>query len=144
MKKRVLVVEDNKYLIDLVGRILQSFGYEVLIAEDGAAAVESAISLGPDLILMDMMMPKMSGFQAAAQLRQHIETRSIPILAATALTGSEERQKCLASGCDDYIAKPYTPKNLAAAIERLLQKRLPDEAKSARESARENIAIEEL
>lgn len=120
MKKRVLVVEDNRDLIDLIGRVLDLLGYEVVVALDGAEAVQSAISFEPDLIVMDMLMPKMNGFQAAAALRRHTKTKTIPILAVSALTGTENRDKCLASGCDDYVVKPFAIKELADAIGRLL------------------------
>jgi CheY-like chemotaxis protein len=83
--------------------------------------LERAISFHPDLILMDMMMPNVSGFEATSRLRQHPQTRTIPILAASALTSSENRLKCLASGCNDHIAKPFTTKEMADAIEKLLQ-----------------------
>jgi CheY-like chemotaxis protein len=121
MKKRILVAEDNKDLADLIMLALGFAGYEVVVAQDGVEVVESAISLHPDLILMDMMMPKMSGFQAALLLRQHPETKTIPILAASALTSPENQVKCLASGCNDHIAKPFTTKELADAIERLMR-----------------------
>lgn len=123
MKKHILVAEDNRYVADVVTAALASLDYAVVVAGDGVEAVESAISLHPDLIVMDMMMPKMDGFQAVAQLRKHPETESIPILAATALVGLENRERCLAAGCNGYITKPFTYKELAAAIEKLLQER---------------------
>jgi two-component system cell cycle response regulator DivK len=144
MKRRILLAEDNRDVAAIMTILLQEMGYTVLVAKDGVEAVQSAIALHPDLVVLDMMMPKMNGFQAAAQLRQYAETKTIPILAATALAGSEERRKCLASGCDDYITKPYTPRNLAAAIERLLEKRSPDEAKLPVDRIRDIDAIEEL
>jgi CheY-like chemotaxis protein len=121
MKKRILVAEDNKDLADLIKFALRFLGYEVLIAQDGAEAVKSAISFQPDLILMDMMMPNVSGFEAALQLRQHPETKTIPILAASALVSAENRLRCLASGCNDHIAKPFTTKEMTDVIERLLK-----------------------
>lgn len=121
MKKLILLAEDNRDAADIATVALGFLGYEVVVARDGLEAVERAISLHPDLIVLDMMMPKINGFQAASQLRHHPETETIPILAATALASSEDRAQCLASGCSDYIAKPFTPKELAAAIERLLQ-----------------------
>jgi two-component system alkaline phosphatase synthesis response regulator PhoP len=121
MKKRILLAEDNKDAADIGTVGLQFLGYEVVVARDGEEAVERAVSLHPDLIVLDMMMPKMNGFEVASQLRSHPATKTIPILAATALAGSEDRQQCLASGCTDYISKPFTPRELGAAIERLLQ-----------------------
>jgi len=121
MKKRILLAEDNRDAADIVRAALGFLGYEVAVARDGVEAVESAISLHPDLIVMDMMMPRMDGFEAASQLRRHPETEAIPILAATAMASSDSREKCLASGWDDHIPKPFTYKELGAAIERLLQ-----------------------
>ena len=74
----------------------------------------------PDLIMMDILMPKMSGFQATRLIRQNPETRSIPILAVTALDGRTYEEECLQSGCNDYIAKPFNAEDLVPCIERLL------------------------
>lgn len=120
-KKHILLAEDNKDLAYLVGATLGFLGYEVTIARDGIEAVDQAISLSPDLIIMDMLMPRMDGFQAVQQLRRHSETKNIPILAVTALASAKDRERCLASGCDDYISKPFTHKALEGAIERLLR-----------------------
>jgi CheY-like chemotaxis protein len=125
MKKLILVAEDNRSLADIMKSALKFLGYDVVVTSEGLEAVESAISLQPDLIVLDMMMPKLDGFQAASLLRRHAETENIPVLAVTALSGSEHRKKCLASGCDDYLPKPFTPKQLTIAIERLLRERSP-------------------
>ncbi|MBI4487466.1 MAG: response regulator [Deltaproteobacteria bacterium] len=122
MKKRVLLVEDNLETIEVVRQELEVLGYEVLLAEDGVAAVEVATSQLPDLIVMDIRMPKMDGLQAASQIRKDPKTQSIPILAATAKALPGDREKCLASGCDDYLAKPFTHNELGAAIEKLLKR----------------------
>jgi CheY-like chemotaxis protein len=120
MSKRILVAEDSKDLADLMRFTLDFYGYEVLLTKDGVEAVDSAIALQPDLIILDMMMPKLDGFQAVLQLRQHPETKNIPILAASALTSPSNRAKCLASGCDEHLPKPFTTKDLADAVQRLL------------------------
>jgi two-component system cell cycle response regulator DivK len=123
MKKRILLVEDNLETIEVVRQELEVLGYEVLLAEDGVAAVEVATSQLPDLIVMDIRMPKMDGLQAASQIRKDPKTQAIPILAATAKALPGDREKCLASGCDDYLAKPFTHNELGAAIEKLLKGR---------------------
>jgi len=120
MKKRILVVEDCGDLADLMNYILCFSGYEVLRAGNGVQALESAISLPPDLITMDMLMPKMDGFQAVVKLREHPITKTIPILAVTALTSPVHRERCLASGCNDYISKPFGNEELATAVKILL------------------------
>jgi len=84
-------------------------------------AVEKASAESPDLIVMDILMPKLNGFQATARIRQNPRTKDIPILAATALARPGDREKCLESGCDGYIAKPFTHKQLGAAIDRLIE-----------------------
>jgi CheY-like chemotaxis protein len=121
MTKRILLAEDNQDTAEIVSFVLKFLGHEVVLATDGVEAVEKAISFQPDLILMDMMMPRMDGFEAVSELRQHADTKTIPIVAATALASAGDRKKCLAAGCDDYLSKPVTAKQLAPAIERLLR-----------------------
>lgn len=116
MKRRILLAEDNNDLAYILSIALGLLGYEVVVATDGVATLELALSLHPDLIIM----PKMDGFQAVPHLRQNPETKNIPILAVTALALRDDREKCLAAGYDDYISKPCTPQDLAAAIEGLL------------------------
>ena len=101
---------------------LKFLGYQVVIARNGAEAVTSAIAELPDLIVMDIQMPVMDGFEATAQIRKEPKTQSIPILAATAKAMSGDRERCLKAGCNDYIAKPFTHRQLQAAIEKLLNK----------------------
>jgi len=121
MKRRILLVEDNLGTIEVVREELELLGYEVVVAENGLVAVEMATSQLPDLIVMDIRMPKMDGLEAASRIRQDPRTQSIPILAATAKAMPGDREKCLASGCDGYLAKPFTHKELDAAIRRLLK-----------------------
>ena len=120
MKKRVLLVEDHPDTVDVMTMELQLLGYEVTVAKNGLDAVEMATSGLPDLIVMDILLPKMDGFQASSRIRQNPNTQAIPILAATALYRDEDRERCLASGCDDYIPKPFTHRELGAHIHRLL------------------------
>jgi CheY-like chemotaxis protein len=129
MKKRILLAEDNKDVADIITAGLTFLGYEVVVAKDGIEAVQSAINFLPDIIVMDMLMPKLDGFEAVAQLRRHVATKSIPILAATALARTEDRRRCLASGCDDCIVKPFTTHTLAAAVEKLLGERASGQSK---------------
>jgi CheY-like chemotaxis protein len=121
MKTRILLVEDNPGTIEVVREELELLGYEVTVADNGVAAVELATSQLPDLIIMDIRMPKMDGLQAASRIRQDPRSRSIPILAATAKAMPGDREQCLASGCDAYLAKPFTHRELDAAIKRLLK-----------------------
>lgn len=120
MKTRILLVEDNPATIEVMQQELELLGYDVVVAKDGVEAVELAATGLPDLIVMDIALPKLDGLQAASQIRANPKTKAIPILAATARALPEDRGKCLASGCDDYLAKPFTHRELGAAIERLL------------------------
>jgi CheY-like chemotaxis protein len=123
MKQRILLVEDNPGTIDVMRQELEVLGYDVTVAKNGVEAVEMATTSLPDLIVMDIIIPKIDGLQAATQIRQNAKTRSIPILAATAMAMPGDREKCLAGGCDGYIAKPFTYRELGAAIQKLLDKR---------------------
>ncbi|HEY2990472.1 MAG TPA: response regulator [Candidatus Binatia bacterium] len=121
MKKRVLLVEDHPDTIDVMSLELQVLGYDVRVAKNGLEAVEMATSEPPDLIVMDIILPKLDGLKASAQIRQNPRTRRVPILAATALCRDKDRANCLASGCDDHLAKPFTHRQLGAHIDRLLK-----------------------
>ena len=119
MKKRVLLAEDHADTAEMVKFGLESLDYEVEVAENGLEAVKKAASECPDLIVMDIMMPVMDGLQATSQIRQNPKTKDIPVLAATALSAPGDEEKCLMSGCNGYIAKPFTCRQLDAAIKQL-------------------------
>lgn len=121
-RKRVLLVEDHPDTSELIRKELSFGGYDVLIAEDGRQAVAFAAHLLPDLIIMDMRLPKMNGFEATKRIRENPKTAGIPILAATALNGPGDRERCIAAGCDDYLAKPFTHKELLGALQVLFDK----------------------
>lgn len=122
MKKRILLVEDHSGTIEVMQQELEVLGYEVTVAENGVKGVEMATSESPDLIVMDIIMPKMDGLQAASQIRKNPKTKGIPILAATALARPGDKERCLEGGCDGYIAKPFTHKQLGVAIKKLFEK----------------------
>ena len=121
MKKHILVAEDNKDIAELYCFQLESLGFDVTVAKNGIEAMELAPLLLPDLVIMDILMPKMDGLEAARQIRENPATRDIPILAATAKAMEGDIEKCLAAGCDGYIAKPFNHTELGAAIEAVLQ-----------------------
>lgn len=121
MKKKVLLVEDNPATIDVLQKELAFLGYDVVVAEDGKQAVEKAASLLPDMIIMDISLPKMDGLEATAAIRKNPKTQPIPILAATARALPGDKEKCIQAGCDDYLAKPFSHRELGAAIKKLLK-----------------------
>jgi two-component system cell cycle response regulator DivK len=120
MKKTILLVEDNPATVDVVQKELEFLGYDAITADDGRKAVDMAEAHLPDLIIMDISLPKMDGLEATALIRQNPKTKSIPILAATARALPGDREKCIQSGCNDYIAKPFTHRELGAALKKLL------------------------
>jgi len=120
MKKKILIAEDNLAVNKALQLILEP-RYETIPAMDGKQAVEFAATQLPDLILMDIIMPVMNGFQASRWIRQHPKTRSIPILAVTAMTTLKDKEECFQSGCDDYLSKPFTSEQLLSRIEKLLK-----------------------
>jgi DNA-binding response OmpR family regulator len=120
MLKKILIVEDNSDLVEILQNILKHFGYAPIVAMTGKQGVNLATSHLPDLVLLDISLPDMDGFTVACQIRQNQKTHSIPILATTGKVSFEDRERCLKNGCDDYISKPYTPKELASHIEKLL------------------------
>ncbi len=123
MKKKILIVDDDLDLLDLYQVVLRE-GFETISATNGKEAVDLAVAEAPDLILMDIMMPQMDGLQAAQLIRMHPKTWSIPIIAVTALSSRKDKEKCLQSGCDDYLSKPFTQftrLQLFSRIEKLLK-----------------------
>ena len=120
MTKKILLVEDNIDLIHVLGLALELQGYEVIRTTDGKQALNMAASQLPDLVLLDITLPNMDGLEVARQIRQNPKINSIPILAATGRASLKDQEKCLQSGCDDYISKPYTQRQLISHIEKLL------------------------
>ena len=118
---KILLVEDNEMNRDMLSRRLARRGYEVVIAEDGQQGVEMAVSENPDLILMDMSLPVLDGWEATKQLKASDEMRSIPVIALTAHAMAQDREKALAAGCDDYDTKPIELPRLLEKIEKLLE-----------------------
>ena len=117
---KVLIVEDNESLQNLLARILEHLDYLPVLASHGKDGLEKAIAEKPDLILMDMQMPVMDGWEATRELRANPETKNIPILATTALFGPNEVKTCLEAGCNGYIVKPFTLMKLQRKIAELL------------------------
>lgn len=119
---RILLVEDNEMIRDMLSERLERKGFEVYRAVDGLQGVEVARSEKPDLILLDMSLPVMDGWQAARQLKTNAETQAIPIIALTAHAIAGDREKTLAAGCDDYSTKPVDFPQLLVKIQAQLKK----------------------
>ena len=119
---RILVVEDDEMNRDSLTRLLRRRGYELLTAHDGAEGVMMGQSEMPDLILMDMSLPVLDGWEATRRLKATPKTQAIPIIALTAHAMAADRDKALAAGCDDYDSKPIELKRLLPKIEALLRK----------------------
>jgi two-component system cell cycle response regulator DivK len=106
LHKRILVVEDNELNMKLLNDVLEAHGYEVLSTGRGTVAVEWAREYQPDLILMDIQLPDLSGLEATQQLKGDTKTRDIPVIAVTAFAMAGDEKKALQHGCDAYVAKP--------------------------------------
>lgn len=117
----VLVVEDNKPSRDLIVYLLRSAGYAVLECSDGGDAIEIAAREHPDLILMDLQLDRVGGFEAASRLAADPELASIPLVAVTAYAMAGDRDRVLAQGFDDYITKPIEPTTFGAQVADLLR-----------------------
>jgi CheY-like chemotaxis protein len=117
---KILLVEDNELNHDMLSRRLTRRGFQVVIAVDGAQGVALALAESPDLILMDMSLPVMDGWEAAQRLKAAPETQVIPIIALTAHAMAGDREKALAAGCDDYDTKPIEFNRLFGKIQTLL------------------------
>ena len=120
---KLLLVEDNEMNRDMLSRRLQRKGYEVVIAVDGAQGVEMARTQAPELILMDMSLPVLDGWEATRRLKAEPSTRAIPVIGLTAHAMAGDREKVIAAGCDDYDTKPVELPRLLQKIESLLGRR---------------------
>src|SRR4051812_42530613 len=119
---KLLLVEDNELNRDMLARRLEKRGFKLVIATDGLAGIDMARKEMPDLILMDMSLPGLDGWQASRQLKSDNVTARIPIIALTAHAMAEDREKAMAAGCDEYETKPVELASLLAKIQALLAK----------------------
>jgi two-component system, cell cycle response regulator DivK len=125
---KILLVEDNEMNRDMLSRRLQRKGYEVVIAVDGGEGVAMAHSQAPDLILMDMSLPVLDGWEATRKLKAAPETAAIPVIALTAHAMATDREKAMEAGCDDYDTKPIELPRLLGKIESMLSRARPTQA----------------
>jgi two-component system, cell cycle response regulator DivK len=117
---KLLLVEDNEVNRDMLSRRLIRRGFDIEIAVDGEQGVSMALSTAPDLVLMDMSLPIMDGWEATRQIKAAARTAQIPVIALTAHAMTGDREKCLAAGCDEYDTKPIEFSRLLGKIQALL------------------------
>ena len=127
MKLRILVVDDDANLLELLSDTLKEAGYQVQTARTGEAGLELAHAFNPDLIVLDLILPKINGFNVCAKLRAHHATAKTPIIMMTTLSGRFPRLEGMVSGCNEYIAKPFEVRELLSCIENLLHRSPPPE-----------------
>ncbi|MEN2995110.1 MAG: response regulator [Thermodesulfovibrio sp.] len=120
--KRILIVDDNEDSRELVKKILKKYDYEVIEAVDGEDAIAKAIAYRPDLILMDISIPKIDGYEVTRKLKQRPDFKNIPIIAFTAHAMRGDQEKALQAGCNGYISKPINVKEFPKQIEIYLKK----------------------
>ncbi|MCI0658222.1 MAG: response regulator, partial [Acidobacteria bacterium] len=145
----ILVVDDDPRNIRLMESILKTSGYAVITAEDGEQALEAVARHRPDAVLLDVMMPGVSGFEVCKKLRSQYETRLLPIIMVTALNALEEKVQALETGADDFLSKPVNRMEMLAKLRSILRvKSLHDEVEQTRlqleAKNRELIQVEQL
>lgn len=122
-KRRILIADDRASSRELLRLVLERAGYEVIEAEDGLEALERARAGNPDLMLLDLQMPRLDGYGTLAELRREERFRTLPILALTASAMRGDREKILAAGFTDYLSKPAGPEQLRETVAKLLDDR---------------------
>ena len=120
MSKRILVVEDQEDNMQILRDLITSAGYEMIEAENGEEALAAVSKRRPDLILMDIQIPIIDGYEATRRIKADPALRSIPIIAVTSHATGGGEEKARAAGCDDFVAKPYSPRQLLAKIRQYL------------------------
>jgi len=119
-KKKILIVDDEKDLVSLVSLHMRISGYEVLVAGDGEKALAIAKEEKPDLIILDLMLPKMDGWEVCKRLRKESRIGDIPVIMLTARSETGDKLKGFECGADDYVTKPFSPRELVARVKRVL------------------------
>lgn len=126
-KKRILVVDDERHIVRLVQVNLERHGYEVLTAYDGVECLEKAKSERPDLIVLDVMMPRMDGFEALQRLKSDPETTNIPVIMLTARAQDRDVLQGYQYGADLYLTKPFNPLELISLVKRVFESQAEEE-----------------
>jgi two-component system phosphate regulon response regulator PhoB len=124
---RILIVEDDPSLVELLRYNLETEGFDVSVARDGEGGMEAIDADDPDLVVLDWMLPNMSGIEICRQMRQRTATRSTPVIMLTAKGEESDRVRGLETGADDYILKPFSPAELTARIKAVLRRAHPEQ-----------------
>ena len=122
MSEKILIVDDDANLLRLIGQVLQRAGYQPIAATNGASALQKIRGEQPDLVILDVMLPGMSGIELCKQLRENEETAALPIIMLSALGQVDNTIEGLEAGADEYLSKPINPKELVARVRALLQR----------------------
>ncbi len=130
MKSKILVVDDEPDVVELVEFNLRNAGFDVITAEDGEAALKKAKSSAPDLLVLDIMLPEIDGFEVCKLLRRDPATAKIPIIMLTAKAAEIDRVLGLEFGADDYLTKPFSPRELILRIKKLIQRKTGEAEKA--------------
>jgi CheY-like chemotaxis protein len=121
MHKNILLIDDNPTNLEMMSVLLSAFGYSVRVAHSGAQGLDMAHQASPDLIICDVLMPDIDGYEVARQLGAHPVLAAIPLVAVTALAMVDDRNKILDSGFDGYISKPIDPETFVSEVDALLR-----------------------
>lgn len=121
MPKKILVVEDSKNIITIVKMYLENHGYEIIPINDGVSAINSVFEIHPDLLLLDIVIPKMNGYLVAQTLKQNDSTKHIPVIMMSAKAQKDDIKKALELGVEDYLTKPFTPDELINKVKQYIK-----------------------
>ena len=120
MAKKVLVCDDEPYIVESVSYVVRKAGYEVVVAEDGLEALNAVKREKPDLVFLDIMMPKLSGYEVCRQLKEDPTTKSAYVVMLTARGQEEDERRALEMGADEFMTKPFSPRKMRAKLDEIL------------------------
>ncbi len=132
MKKKILVIDDEPLVVEVLKIRLKMNNYEVITASDGTEGIERAVTEKPDLIILDVVMPGLDGYQVCQKLKEDTNTKTIPVIMLTALGQSPGRKKGYSAGAQDYIFKPFDDEELLNSVEKALKYKMINSSKKRR------------
>jgi DNA-binding response OmpR family regulator len=126
MAKKVLVCDDEPYIVESVSYVVRKAGFEVVTAEDGEEALAAARRERPDLVFLDIMMPKVSGYEVCRAIKEDAATRGAYVVMLTARGQEEDEKRALSMGADEFMTKPFSPRKLRAKLQEVLEGKAPE------------------